>query len=276
MRYLIIPSAAAFLLLTACNASNTSLEKDYAAAADSTSFAGDASQINSSSRKIARTADLRCRVRNVQEATLELETKVQQLGGLAAQSTIENQSTEQRMLNYKPDSLKQVTSYTPVAHLVLRVPERHLDSLLRLLPRMSEFTDYRNITQDDKTLAYLANALKNEALRPAQLKAKIADTGANTLESVDRRIQNLQILDEVHYATVSVELIQPMQIYTTTVVNTDYMTTEPFGSQLANSLSKGWLLVQSLVVALVAAWPLWLIVAGGWSWYVVRKRKVAN
>lgn len=274
MRYLIIPSAAAVVLLSACNARESGQE--FASAADSISFAGDVSQINSSSRKITRAADIKCRVRNVQDATLELERKVQQLDGLVAQSTIENRAVQERVLSYKPDSLRQVTSYTPVATLTLRIPEFYLDSLMRMLPQVAEFTDYRNLRQDDKTLAYLANALRNEALRPALQKSKIADTGTNTLQAVDRRIENLQILDDVHYATVSVELTQPAQVYTTMVVNTDYAATESFGRQLANSLYKGWTALQGLFVALVAAWPLWLIVAIGWRWYVLKRRKVAN
>ncbi|MCD6063564.1 MAG: hypothetical protein K0R82_1475 [Flavipsychrobacter sp.] len=274
MRYLVTPSIAALLLLAACNASQSS--KEYAAAAaDSTGFADDITSMHSSSRKIARSADIRCRVRNVQDATLALETTVTQLGGLVTQSTIESPAIEQRTLSYKPDSLKQVISYTPIAHLVLRVPAYHLDSLLHLLPQVTEFTEYRDLRQDDKTLAYLANALRNEALRPAQLKSKIADTGINTLQAVDRRIDNLQILDDVHYATVSIELAQPAQVYTTTIINTDYAATEPFGRQLANSLYNGWAALQSLFVALVAVWPLWLMIATGWWLYVTRKRKQA-
>jgi hypothetical protein len=274
MRYLLIPSVAALMLLAACNSAESNNE--YVASADSTSFSEDASQLTSGSRKITRQADIQCRVRNVQDATLALETTVTKLGGLVAQSTISNQSVQEKLLSYKPDSLRQVTSYIPVASLVLRVPQYHLDSLLHLLPQMAEFTEYRGLRQDDKTLAYLANALKNEALRPARQKSKIADTGINTVESVDRRIENLQILDDVHYATVTIELAQPALVYTTVIVNTDYIASEPFGTQLGDSLHTGWKFLQNLFVALVAVWPLGLALALGWTWYKIWRKKLGR
>jgi hypothetical protein len=250
------------------------------AAADSTTLGSDITDINSPSRKMVRTADITCRVDDVYDVTSRLENTVRALHGIVAESRMENRTDETKTLNYKPDSLKQVRTYTTTAYLTLRVPQEYLDSVMKLIPSMATFIEHRTLKQDDNTLQYLSNALKNEALKPT-----IADTPLKTEQAivyndnkkeqiVDRKINNLQLLDDANYATISVDLFQPQKVDALTIADPASATVLPFGKRLGLALIGGWNGCREVLLTLLQIWPLWLLVLLlGWGYKQARKRK---
>lgn len=257
-----------------------------AAAADSVSFASDISDINSSSRKVIRTADFRCRVDDVFAATTALERAVKANGGIVQDSHMTNESNTTHNVYYKPDSLKQVQSYTTTAQLTLRVPAAALDSVVNTISGLSAFIDQRNLSQDDVTLKYLSNALKNngatEIIKPLALakksneamQAENYDEGKRD-EKIARRMENLQMLDDANYATISVAFYQPERISTTVVVNTANFTQPPYELQLMLALSRGWELLRGLLLLCITIWPLWLLAAAGLFLYKRYRKPLA-
>jgi hypothetical protein len=285
MRKLIFLLFIPLLWLTACSNSTEA----YIASADSTTLAHNVSDIASPSRKIIRTADIRCRVSNVYDAASKLEDMTRSLDGMVTDSRIENRITNSETIHYKPDSQKIAQTYTGAAHLTLRVPSFYLDTLMKQIPALASFMDTRNLKQEDVTLAYLSNAMKNEAAgvaSPAVVKKKgsnelVANTKQTKIDSgkadvvVDRRIDNLQMLDDVNYATLTVELYQPGMADVLVVANPAYATRIPFDVQFAQALSGGWYLFQNLFLVWVRLWPLWVLCAIGYGVYrVSKKRKV--
>ena len=113
--------------------------------------------------KIIRTADLQCKVPNVFNATTRLEQLVRSVGGIVQESQLSNRNTEIKTAYYKPDSLKQLQTYTTTSFITLRVPYMYLDSVVNAIPAMANFIDSRTLKQSDVTYQYLANELKNQS-----------------------------------------------------------------------------------------------------------------
>jgi len=245
-----------------------------AAAADSVSFASDISDINSSSRKVIRTADFRCRVDDVFTATTALERVVKGNGGIVQESRMANENNTTQSVYYKPDSLKQVQGYTTTAHLTLRVPAASLDSVVNAISGLSAFVEQRNLSQDDVTLRYLANALKNTGPATSTKPMDLAKKSSEAIqaegyddnrrdEKIARRMENLQLLDDANYATITVAFYQPERINTMAVVNTASFTEPPYKVQLMLAVSRGWELLRGFLLVCITIWPLWLLAIAG-------------
>lgn len=256
--------------LYACNQHQESeMLKDHLSAADSTSFSSDISSLSSPSRKWLRSADIRCRVPDVFAATYRLEQLVGLLGGVVNNSNIRNEAIHVNDFNYKFDSLKKVQVYTPAAYLTFKVPVAFLDSIVHSLSMMSDFTDCRTLKQQDVTLQYLSNALKNKAVSGVKLPAdskhqkaweRIKYEEERNGKVINRRVENLSLLDQVEYATLTVQLFQPAKVDELIVVDPAYITKADFRTELVSALRNGTDLLKNIILFFIHIWP--LLVAG--------------
>lgn len=278
--YLILPA----LTLAACQAGVVSKSEEsvsdsaYEATADSTDFSNDISALNSPSRKRIRTADVRCRVSNVFQSALVLEQLVRRMNGVIVQSSLQNVFSTSRDLPYSSDSLRRIQLYTPTADLTLRVPAAGLDSIVLVLTNMASFIDHRTLKEEDKTLDYLSNSLKNNDSGASRItpgkQATVLDVAAyqdmKREAAIDRKISNLLIMDGVNYATFSVQLFQPEMADVQVVVNPDNITRAGFGTELLTALASGVNAIRTVVLFLLQLWPFWIIAAAGY-WLYKRK-----
>lgn len=270
------------LLLAACGSqegyspeANAPAEtQELLASADSLSFNSDISDLRSASRKIIRTADFRCRVNDVFTAATSLENTVKAVGGIVEESRMNNENNYTSSHYHTADSLKQVHTYTTTSYLTLRVPVASLDSVVKTIPELSTFIEHRTLAQNDVTLKYLTNSLKNE---PSGRTTKAMDVAKKSEEviaadqyltekhdqTVDRRIANLELLDEANYATIKVEFFQPERINTQVVINPDYYSKPSYGTQLMLALNNGWQILRSIFIVLISIWPLLMAALGG-------------
>ncbi len=270
--YLIVP----VLSLAACESGLSKEEMDYVATADSTKFANDMTALNSPSRKRVRTADVRCRVTNVFEATTALERVVNAMQGMVVTSTLENSFGQRQDVPYAGDSLKRIQLYTPTASLTLRVPTAGLDSVVRTLTAMASFVDSRTLKEEDKTFDYLSNALRNNRSSVAVTDTPEKDSAtlavaryqdAQTGKVIDRQMANLAILDDVNYATFTVQLLQPQVADVQVVVNPERVIRAGFGTELATAMRSGMDICRNIVLFLLQLWPFILALAAGWWGY---------
>ncbi|MBC9908793.1 DUF4349 domain-containing protein [Chitinophaga varians] len=293
IRYLVIPALA----LAACSsdkhrsyadeAAAPTADKNadqYVAAADSTNFSGDIASLTAASRKRVRAADVRCRVTDVFHAATRMEQVVSAVQGVVVESTMKNEYAGQYDLPYSSDSLKRMQLYTPTANLTLRVPVASLDSVVTILTSMAVLIDYRTKTDQDYTLSYLANALKNK--HAGQHTAKVvADKKTTTLDvakyedqqeetKVDRSISNLKILDDVAYATFTVELFQSQAASTETVINPRAVSRAGFGTEVRTAVVDGANLLRDLFLFFIQIWPLVIMGILGW-WGYRRYRRMS-
>jgi hypothetical protein len=266
---LVVPA----LTLYACSSSHPNLNDQEAAlvtTADSTTFAHDITDINSPSRKHVRTADVTCRVANAFSAATKLEHATRNFNGYVVASTLNNQLGAVQDLPYRNDSIKRVQLYSAVANLTLRVPVEKLDSLVWSLGDVAEFVSTRTLKDDDKTLQYLGNSLKNEIPAPKVVPNKHTDAvevatmqDNKEREIVDRQIANLAILDDTHYATLSIELSQAQQADVQILVNPDSITRAGFGTELLDALRTGGIALRNVVLFFLQIWPFILIAIAG-------------
>lgn len=269
------------LMFIACGQPNmtdnsSSGAKSYTEAADSTQLATDITPVNSPSRKRVRTAHIRARVDNVVNAVISLEHAVTGIHGIITESVMTNQAGTTEDQPYTRDSLKRVMVYTPSATLTLRVPAASLDSIVNVLTKMAAFIDQRTLNDEDKTLGYLSNALRNKAQEasataiPARKGTPldvVAYKDARTQAEIDRQIANLAILDDVNYATFTVELFQPQQADVQVVVNPARITRPGFWTEVKDSLYSGADFFRNFFLILLHLWPFILSGAGIWIGY---------
>lgn len=273
------------ILLAACGSQESyesadapAQTKELLATADSTSFASDIADINSASRKVIRTADFRCRVNDVFTASTSLENTVKSVGGIIEESRMNNENGYTQSLYHTPDSLKQVHTYTTTSHLTLRVPAASLDSVVKAIPELATFIEYRNLAQEDVTLKYLSNSLKNEPSGRTQKALDVAQKTEDVIaaddyltqkhaNTVDRQINNLAMLDKANYATIKVEFFQPERINTQVVINPDFYAKPSFGVQFLLALNNGWQLLRDIFIAFLSIWPLLILAIVGWVLY---------
>ncbi len=269
MRIRLLAAALPLLWLAACNSQN---ERDILSAADSTRFATDIRSLQAPSRKIIKKGSLVCEVKDVLPAVQKAEQLVNGVGGMVMESNMVNEAGEIKEVYYAADSIKQVSSYTPSANMVIRVPAALTDSVMNILTGMSSFTSKRIFNQYDETYTYLGNAIKNQyADTQTVVKAeKLADNSVEALqvghykqdaadEKTDRRIENLKLLDDVNYATLSVQFSAPQQAIVAIVPDVRSMTTIPFFSELGLAIMKGMNILQGFVLAIITIWPFSLI-----------------
>lgn len=277
---LVVPA----MTLYACSGNHQSLsaeEAEYAATADSTSFAKDITDINSPSRKHVRTADVTCRVANAFSAATTLEHATKKFNGYVVASTLTNQLGTVQDLPYKDDSIKRVQLFSAVANLTLRVPVEKLDSLVWYLGDVAEFVSTRTLKDDDKTLQYLSNSMKNDLPTPKVVPNRNTDAievanmeDNKQREVVDRQIANLAILDNTHYATLSIELSQAQQADVQILVNPETITRAGFGTELLEALRNGGIALHNVVLFFLQIWPFILIaIAGVFGYKKLSNRK---
>ncbi|XZF14147.1 DUF4349 domain-containing protein [Chitinophagaceae bacterium MMS25-I14] len=240
--------------------------------------------INSPLRKVIRTADIRCRVKDVYVATEQLEREVTAMGGQVSESSLENVQSEMKELPYKADSLKQVRSYTTVAYMTLRVPSKQLDSVLHTMPQLADFLESRHLKLEDVTYGYQANELKNQSVNrvdAAMGKAKKTEEvlSAANYESgqreaaIDRKMENLETLDQVNYSTLKVALFQPQKVEVLVVSDPQSYMKAGMGNRLMLALRTGREILEDIVVGLVTIWPLYIIALLGIGGYRLIKRR---
>jgi len=243
--------------------------------------------LNDRSRKIIKTADLRCRVKDVFAATTHIERLTSAAGGQISESRLTNATDDTHTLPYSSDSLRQVASYTTTAHLTLRVPVVMLDTVLSDIAGNASFINTRNLVLDDVTMRYLSNKLKNEAMadndaarrarvlarksREAVYSGQYTDVRNDT--RIDRQIENMQLNDQVTYATLTLDLYQPQRISQTIIPDIDHMMQPTLGQRAGMALSQGWQLLQSIFIGLLQVWPLIILLIIGWLLYRYRRAR---
>jgi hypothetical protein len=142
---------------------------------------------------------------------------------------------------------------------------------------MASFIDSRVLKSQDKTLDYLSNSLKNKNdagdSAPVKPGARYTELDAVAYKDrkdenvIDRKIVNMAILDDVNYATFSVQLFQPQTADVQIVVNPDRVIHAGLGTELLNSLRNGADIFRNVFLFFLQLWPFILVGIAGWFGY---------
>ncbi len=279
---IIFLAAMPFVLLSCSSSINTSNDESSAPTAVVETSNDDVAEsesaigttLNSHDRKMIKTADMKLRVDDVYKATQKIEAAVAALNGMVAASNFQNGDTETRLLPYSSDSLKQVTSYTTTSHLSVRIPSNQIDSFMSKVGTMASFIDTRGINIEDATLQYLSNDLKNKASKDAVAASKNNNEfyQSQRENSVDRKIENLAIIDQTVFSTINIDLYQPQRIDALIVPNIDNLMRASFASQIKNAFLEGFQLFKLFLVGLTQIWI--FIIVGLAVFFFVKRKKI--
>lgn len=236
--------------------------------------------------KIIKTADMRFRVKDVQQTKERLSSAIKAEGGTVAEFSIQSNVQKTEKVRYSTDSLLELTAYRTDGYITAKVPSDKLDEFTNKIAGMAVFIDQQSMKLDDQSIAYLANQLKNrnrvEAV--AQLN-KHASKKSNNVETslllkddyVDKKIENLIIDNKVKYSNITLNFYQDNTVKRIVVENDNLSDYRPgFFKRLLLSIDSGWTIFKEFLLILTNLWVLFALgIAGYLIFKYYRRKKVA-
>ncbi|MBB2151177.1 DUF4349 domain-containing protein [Pedobacter gandavensis] len=274
---------AVALLFVACNQGNKSHREPTSDAVDSLAEIAD----SSSSEKIIKTADMRFRVKNVQQTKVKLGELIKAEGGTLAEFSIHSDVYQSEKVRYSTDSLLELTSYRTEGSIVAKVPADKLDEFTNRVAGMAVFVDQQSMKFDDQSIAYLSNQLKNQnRVEAVKQLNKNANKKSNNVETalelkddyVDQKIQNMRINERVKYSDITLSFYQDNTVKKLVVGNDNLSDYRPsFFRRLGLNIQNGWVIFMEFLLLLANLWMLiLLVIAGFFAFSVYRKRRNAK
>ena len=253
LRWVIIP----MLFLVACESYNREATKP-----------DDVTPLQSTARTRIKTADLNCRVVSVAHTTPELESVTDKLGGVVEESVIKNEVAEQQKIRLSRDSLRIIKRYTPVATMTLRLPVSYVDTMLGIITASANFVEQREVNNKDVSLEVERNEMLNESMnrptidRPKKQKNAMASEVKKVTE-IDRKLDNLRMLEDAAFSTLTIRLFQPEAVDIQTVINPEGLSRINSITAFNNAFLWGADAIINIFVFLTHLWPLLLLIAIG-------------
>jgi len=256
------------IVLTIFGCQNENKKYASADAVDTQELSKEASD-STAAEKIIKTADMRFRVKNVQNTKEQLSKTIRAEGGTVAEFSIESTIQETDKVKQSTDSLKEITSYRTQGYLVAKVPSEKLDEFTNTIARMAVFVDHQSMKMDDQSIAYLANKLKAQNRVDAIEKInKVASKKSANVESslyikddyVDKKIENMQIDSRVKFSTITLNFYQDNTVKTMIVANDNLYDYRPaFVNRLWLGIVNGWTIFKEIIIAISNLWMLILV-----------------
>lgn len=238
-------------------------------------------------RRFIRTARANFRVKDVYAAAMAIEDAVAGQGGFVLRNDIQAQTLRAVSHPVGDGKRLQLTEYTVQGSLIVRVPSDRTQAFLREIAPQMAFLDQRTMEAADaqfqilrQQLAWQREQQTQQALGDAvqasdrlDRKAEvIAARGGAKLQRDEALIQQREFEDKVAFSTIDLSLYQSPKVERNESVDTDAMFDShrpSFFVRLGEALRTGWYAVLDVFVALMHAWPLWLL--GGLGLWGLRK-----
>jgi hypothetical protein len=227
-------------------------------------------------RKIVRTANIKSKVENTEQATYKIEQMARKFNGFITQTHLESRTLNHSETPISNDSTLETTQFEVGNKLTLRVPNQHLDTFLVEMSRLYTHLDFRQVNAQDLTATFLTNQLKaqlrdNSAQRIAQASdekgKKLSDitdaeeTRVNMKDAaIEQQIQNLETDYDIAYSVVNVDIYQNAVVAKTMKTNVASLTASAnFGFRLTTALANGWSVLMEIFLFVVSLWGFILI-----------------
>ncbi|MES2651768.1 MAG: DUF4349 domain-containing protein [Bacteroidota bacterium] len=235
--------------------------------------------------KIIKTADMRFKVKDVQQTKSYLSTIIKSEGGMIAEFSINSTIEKSDKVKYSIDSLKEITSYRKEGILIAKIPSEKLDEFTNAVAKNAVFVDHQSMKMDDQSITYLANTLKTQN-RVAALNTinKTAKKQSNNVESslyikddyIDKQIENININNRVKFSTITLNFYQDNTIKTLIIGNDNLYDYRPgFFQRLGLNVVDGWVYFKEFILAISHLWMLAVLgftVYFGSRYYIRRKK----
>lgn len=224
---------------------------------------------STSASKIIKTADMRFRVKDVQQTKVKLGDLIKAEGGTLAEFSIHSDVYQSEKVRYSTDSLLELTSYRTEGSIVAKVPADKLDDFTNKVAGMAVFVDQQSMKLDDQSISYLSNQLKNqnrvEAVgqlnKHANKKSNNVETALELKDSyVDQKIQNMRINERVKYSDITLSFYQDNTVKKLVVGNDNLSDYRPsFFRRLGLNIQNGWVIFMEFLLILANLWMLILV-----------------
>lgn len=232
-----------------------------------------------------KSADVKCRVTHVHNSTEAIKNLVKKHGGYLTKSELQSHTDYSRSIQAKKDSVLQLNFYTTTNTLVLRVPTKALDTLLREISALAVFIDHSTFMANDVKLQMYANVLaekrydvfkksvrQNVKTSSAKL-TQLASVQENVLQkqalSDEVKITGYDLAENVNYSTVTLELYQAQHVEQIQVVNFPEIKpySPAFTERLKTSYLKSLEIVVEIILFLVKTWAVLLALLIAYLFY---------
>lgn len=234
--------------------------------------------VNDTAHAFIRKADIRCRVKDVRNSTTRIEDIVRAHKGYVIYTNLESKVYDTRSIRLSADTVANISNYRVENNMTLRVPNEELDATLNEISGQFEFLDHRKVSADDVKFKLMANKLSEARYKyhKTRVQSAIQTQGKKlnqTTEAEDdllvkqetadnTRIETLELLDEVNFSTVT------MNLYQTETQKVDHIAyIEPlkpyepgFGSKFLSALADGSKAFGEIILFLIRIWPVFLII----------------
>jgi hypothetical protein len=260
-------------------------KKEYASSEDLNTTEQVVANDTTATPKIVKTADMRFRVKDVQQTKSQLSEIIKSQGGTVAEFSINSTIQKSDKVKYTADSLKEITSYRKEGLLIAKIPSDKLDEFTNTVAKIAVFVDNQSMKMDDQSITYLANKLK------AQNRAEVLNTISKTAKRkgnnveaslyikddyIDKKIENMDIDNRVKFSTITLNFYQDNTVKTLIVGNDNLYDYRPgFFQRLGLNVVDGWVYFKEFILAISHLWMLAILgfaVYFGIKSYVKRKK----
>lgn len=246
-----------------------------------------------SKRKFIRTADIKCKVKDVAKSTYVIEDVASKFGGFVASTDLKSNIIEEDKTKVSQDSTLITTKYAVTNDVTIRVPNKRLDTVLKSIAHQISFLDYRVIKADDVSLKLLANEMaQNRSQKSANRIENAIDAKGKKLDNVidaeesleakrenqdNSKIENLSLKDQVNFSTITLALYQNDSVKQELVANEKPINAyrPNIGLQIWDSIKTGWFILESVIAFVVQLWGIGLLLFLIWFGYKKLKAKVS-
>jgi len=274
---ILIPLLAGVVLLGACKGKHGSEEFVNNTSSSSADSVKESESATLTVPKLVKTADMRFKVKNVQQTSEHITALTTNYHGLVMHNQLGSSELRSVDVRKSDDSVIRITAFNTTADITVKIPTNKLNDFMNEVGRMGIYVNNRQLDISDKSLDYLAARLKLQSRKELVSQQKrgkiIIKNPASVLllkdDMVDQQIGNQQIDDEVKNSIVTLSFYQSNTIYKETVVNDDPSAYNlPFFKRLIGAIENGWLIFEELLLGLANLWV--LIIAGLGIWMLVK------
>ncbi len=233
-----------------------------------------------SSREFVRTADIRFKVKDVKNATFDIERIVSDNKGYVSSSILESNVNYKNSVRTSKDSMMDIINYTVHNDIIIRVPNQELDKTLSEIAAHIDYLDFRKLKADDVTKQYVSSKLAENRFNhhKERVEQQIDAKGKKLNQTVDAqnnlfekqewadesKLNSIELTHDIAYSTVSIAIYQKettkKEAYAYSFPSEPYK--PGFGTKFIESISDGASIFAEIFLFFVKLWPIALLLVG--------------
>lgn len=230
----------------------------------------------SSKHKFILTANAKFKVKNVYDATIDIENIAYSLEGFVIKNDIRTNQYDVNDFPQGDNIMLRMSRYARYSELIVRLPAENTQTFLRKLADHMLYLDHREFLAQDVQFDILKQQLSYRRNQEIQQKfgraasqvrgdTKMDAIGhqRDTMEARDNATINRAILnDRIDYSTVVLSIYEPEGIYQEKITDIQAIIDSSrtgFFVRLGESLTSGWYAFLDCIVFISVLWPLLLI-----------------